>query len=479
MTFPGMPTYLTNWSMTTRSPCYIATVRDNAEIVAALATARAHELSVIAHGAGHSYTDAALNGAGLVVDMTGMRGIIAWDPQRGIMQVEPGVTVREVVRVALPDGWWPPVVPSTAEATIGGCVAMNVTGKNAWQCGSFGEHVLALTVLLVSGQSLTVSPVSHPHLFHALVGSAGLLGIITSITLQLRRVISGNVMVRARAAPSIGAILTIFQEEQAADFVEAWVDGFANRRQLGRGIVTCATYSDVADRQSFRLPADRLASPFTERLARWSGSALRPIAQPSMQLVNDMAFQWAAWKPRETARPHSLFDSTFYPPVAFTGSHALFPQGTETLQVFVPRGHAEALFTEILCRSHANQLLPLWCIIKRHRSDPFLLSYQVDGFSLEVNYRLIPHTRDRLHQLLHALIDRVIAAGGRLYLAKDALLTQARYRQSVGDAAVEAFLALKRQHDPDMMLQSDLFRRLLQPTCESARTDEMVQHQVR
>jgi decaprenylphospho-beta-D-ribofuranose 2-oxidase len=479
MSFPGTPTHLTNWSMTAHSPCYVATARDSADILAALATARANGRSVIAHGAGHSYSDAALNGDGMVVDMTGMRRIVAWDPERGIMQVEPGVTMREVVRVALPDGWWPPVTPSTAEATIGGCVAMNVMGKNAWHCGSFGEHVLSLTVLLVSGQSLTVSPASHPHLFHALVGSAGLLGIITSITLQLRRVASGNVLVRTRAASSINDILAIFQEEQTADFAEAWVDGIAHGRQLGRGIVTCATYSDADDPPSLQLPADRLASSFAERLARWSGSALRPVLQSGTRLANGIAYQWATWQPREAARPQSLFHSTFYHPVAFAGLHALFPHGTETLQVFVPHAHAEALFTEILRCSHANQFLPLWCIIKRHRSDPFLLSYQVDGFSLEVNYRLVPHTRDRLHQMLREMIDLVIAAGGRLYLAKDALLTQDRLRQSVGDAAIETFLALKRQYDPDMLLQSDLFRRLFQLACESARTGKMVQHQIR
>jgi Beta-galactosidase len=55
------------------------------------------------------------------------------------------VTLREMIRVSLADRWWPPVTPSIAEATIGGCVAMNVNGKNAWKCGSFGEHLLSLT----------------------------------------------------------------------------------------------------------------------------------------------------------------------------------------------------------------------------------------------------------------------------------------------------------------------------------------------
>ena len=69
----------------------------------ALTTARARGLSVIPHGMGHSYTDAALNTNGVIIDVTGMRRILSWDPEQGIMQVEPGVTLRDMVRVALAD----------------------------------------------------------------------------------------------------------------------------------------------------------------------------------------------------------------------------------------------------------------------------------------------------------------------------------------------------------------------------------------
>jgi hypothetical protein len=64
--------------------------------------------------------------------------------------------------------------------------------------------------------------------------------------------------------------------------------------------------------------------------------------------------------------------------------------------------------------------------------------------------------------MLRELMDRVIAVGGRFYLAKDGLLTPDRYRTSVGDATVDAFLQLKRHYDPEMLLQSNLFHRVFQ-----------------
>ena len=74
-TSPGMRTELTNWSKSSRSQCFIYKANDIEEIVEALAIARAQHLSVIPHGAGHSYTDAALNTNGMVIDSTPMNQI--------------------------------------------------------------------------------------------------------------------------------------------------------------------------------------------------------------------------------------------------------------------------------------------------------------------------------------------------------------------------------------------------------------------
>ena len=462
MAISAVRTDLTNWTMMERSSCLVFRPRDSAEILQAFSVAQSHGLSVIPHGAGHSYTDAAFNTDGAVIDVTDMRRILAWDPQQGIMQVEPGVTLRDVIRVALADGWWPPVTPSTTEVTIGGCVAMNVTGKNAWKCGSFGEHVLSLHVLLATGQALVLSPESTPELFHAFVGSAGLLGIITSITLQLQRITSGSVDIAMRPARGLSEMFAIFQQEQSADHLEGLVDGFAGDAHIGRGIVTCTTYSDTRNPTSLRFPVSRIPDHLATSLARYAGAMCRPAVTSGMRMANSAMYRWSAQWDRGKLRRKSLFQSAFFPLAAFAGYRAILPHGIESLHAFVPRAHAEALFKEILRCSRERGFTPLWCVIKQHRPDPFLLSYQVDGFSLETYYQVIPQTVRALQEMLRELMNLVIAAGGRFYLAKDGLLTPDRYRASVGDATVDAFLQLKRLYDPEMLLQSNLFHRVFQ-----------------
>jgi len=464
VTIPGKQVELTNWSRSTRSACWVVEVNDQAGILEALEAARVQGLAVVARGAGHSYTDAALNTGGIVLDVRPMRRILSWDAQQGSMRVEPGVTLQEMVQVAWKDGWWPVVAPSTARVTIGGCVAMNINGRNAWKSGPFGATVLALEVLLANGKSRTLTPEREPQLFQAFVGSIGLLGIITSITLQLQRLGSGLVSVRRRGAAAMDEIFALFAEEQQdSDFLEAWLDGFARGDQLGRGVVTSARLSRSGHVDGN--PFTNFASPgrLEESAVSMAARLMRPALLPAVQTANRFNYRCGSGSHAKEGQLRNLVPFTFWPGAFFSGYPALLPQGIETFQAFVPEQTAPKIFKDILRYSQQQGCMPLWCVIKKHRQDPFLLSYQVDGFSLELNYACAGQPAQQLHQVLRHMIAIVIETGGRFYPAKDHFQTATQYRQSVGEQVVETFLQLKQQFDPEMRLQSDLFRRLFQP----------------
>ena len=463
----GVPTELTNWSKSARSSCIVYKVNSDTDIARVLAFARTEHLTLIPHGAGHSYTDAALNTGGLVLDVTLMRQILSWDPAQGIMRVEPGVTLRDVVQTAAKDSWWPFVSPSTPDVTIGGCVAMNVNGRNAWKNGPFGAHILSLNVSLITGELLTLVPERDSELLRAFVGSMGLLGIITSITLQLQRITSGSVTVRMYSAASLHDILTLFGEEESeSDFMEAWLDGFAGGNQLGRGILTCATTGNYGGTPPHPVETRRIFGRLETPLVSLAASLGRPLLLPIVQLANHANYRWGQMNQTATGAQRALFPYTFWPSAVLSGYHAMFPEGVETFHAFVPKVYAKDIFKKVLCYSQQQGCFPIWCIIKQHRADPFLLSYQVDGFSLELNYQRTYQIARRLEQVLGHMIAIVIEAGGRFYLAKDHFLTNTQYRQSVGDEALDTFLGLKQRYDPEALLQSDLFRRVFQPSIQ-------------
>ena len=178
-------------------------------IRAALGDAQAASVPVALRGAGCSYGDASLRPESVILDLSRMDRILAWDCDNGVIEVEPGVTLRRLWRYVLGDGWWPPVVTGTMETTIGGCLGMNVHGKNNWARGTFGEHCLEFDLLTVDGTLKTVSKESDRDLFYAVIGSFGMLGIITRAKLQMKKTPSGLIEAKAVSAKDLETLLRL------------------------------------------------------------------------------------------------------------------------------------------------------------------------------------------------------------------------------------------------------------------------------
>ena len=186
-----------------RSVSAFAEPRSPDELAAWFRYAREHDLTVAMRGAGRSYGDAALNAGGLVFDTRGMTRVLAWDPATGVADIEPGVTIEQLWRTFLRDGYWPPVVPGTMFPTLAGCAAMNVHGKNNFRAGPWGDHILEVDLCTPGGAVITASRTENPDIFHAAIGGFGMLGAFTRLRLQLKRVHSGRVRVRRHHVRSL------------------------------------------------------------------------------------------------------------------------------------------------------------------------------------------------------------------------------------------------------------------------------------
>jgi FAD/FMN-containing dehydrogenase len=453
---------LEGWAMVRRAAGYVWQPTSVEEIGAVLALARSSGRTVVPRGAGYSYGDAALNAEEIVLDCSQLRRVLAWDEATGIITVEPGVTVRDLWRVTLPDGWWPPVVPGTMGPTIGGCAAMNVHGKNAWRMGSFGEQMLAFDLMGPDGAIVSVTPASDPDLFHAAIGGLGMLGIITSVTLQLRRVVSGLLRTHQYVAHTLDEIFALFATHSpTAEYLVGWIDGFAAGAALGRGLVERADFETQPDPRTLRPAAQDMPPKIAGLVPRaelWR--VMKPaFTDPAMRLANEAQFRRGALTAGHAHHvPHAQFH--FLHDYLPHWQRSWLPGGLRQFQAFVPMASAPAVFAELLRRSHHAGITPYLCVFKQHRADPFWLPYQLDGFSLSLDYHVTTHNAARLDALLAEMRAPVMANGGRFYLAKDDALDAATYAQTIGAERVARFLALKQAHDPTGIWQSNLFRRV-------------------
>lgn len=466
---------LEGYGMRQRARCRVARPQTAAEIGDVFAAAAAAGETVGLRGAGCSYGDAALNGDHLVLDTSAMTRILSWEPERGEITVEPGVTIEQLWRHTLSAGWWPPVCPGTMAVSVGGAAAGNIHGKNQWRDGSFGEHIVRFDLLLPSGESLTCSPDQHPDLFGAAIGGWGLLGCFTSITLRLRRIHSGLVQVVQTAHPTMASLLAALDAgTTSTTHLVGWMDTGARGRHLGRGLLKSMRELEPGEDPDPARSLDPQRQPPSGRIAgvlptAWIPTLGKPIATPlGIRLVNRA--QWVRGNLPGANRAHyeryvpANFMLNFIP----NFKRVYLPGGLIQHQSFASREVAPVLFGAILERSHRTGLAPSLAVLKKHRPSPFLLNYLPDGYSLALDYA-VPHgTEQRTLALMGELNALVADHGGTFFLAKDSTLTPEDFRRTFDPAALERFAALKAEYDPGELLQTDIYRRVMRPILRGA-----------
>lgn len=418
---------------------------------------------VVLRGAGRSYGDAAIGAEQIVMDLTRMNRILAWDPRVGQIEAEPGVTIEQLWRHTLEDGWWPPVVSGTMLTTLGGGLAMNIHGKNSFRAGTLGEHVIELDALLPTGQLKRLTP--KDALFYVLVSGAGLFGVIVRVKLQMKRVFSGQVSVLARSCSGWAEQFAAFEEfEQGADYMVSWVDGFARGKAAGRGLFHAASYIHESGEAPASLRPENQDLPetilgFFPKATVWR--VLRHFNNRlGMRFLNAAKYQASKRLGDGRTQQQSLVGFSFLLDYVPNWIHAYLPGGLIQYQCFVPREKARGVFSRLIEMQQAAKLETFLAVMKRHKPDRFLLSHALDGFSLAQDFKVTGKNRARLWAVCHKMNDVVLQAGGRFYLAKDSTLRPEDFRAYLGVEALRKLRAHKAQCDPEGLLSSALSERL-------------------
>lgn len=422
---------------------------------------------VALRGGGNSYGDASILQQGLVLDFSRMNQILSWDPESGIISMEPGVTIQKLWQTIIQDGWWPPVVSGTMFTTAGGCASMNIHGKNNYRVGPWGEHILEFDLLLPGGEQLTVNRENDPDLFYAAISGFGMLGCFTRVTMQMKKIYSGLLSVEAFNTGNLQHMVDEFEERvERMDYLVGWIDCLAGGRSLGRGIVHAARFlqpgEDPRPEDTLNISAQELPTKLFGLVPK---NMLYLLMGPFINNVGVRAINAAKYyagyiQPQSWVHYQSHGGFAFLLDYVPNWKRAYGPGGLIQYQSFIPRETAVDAFNEILRTSQRAGLPAYLGVFKKHRPDNFLLTHAVDGYSLALDFRVTRKNRQRLWELTAQLDKIVLDAGGRFYFAKDATLNREAIDKFFGNESLKKFTTLKQRCDPENILQTDLFRRL-------------------
>lgn len=380
---------------------------------------------VLPFGCGRSYGDVALNPGGRLIETTGLDRFLSFDPETGILECEAGVTLSDILIACCrpdPDGsaWFLPVSPGTRFVSVGGAIANDIHGKNHHVAGTFGCHVLSFDLARSDGQVMTCSAAENAGLFAATIGGLGLTGLILSARLALRRVEGTALEAQDDRFDSLSDFFALSVEtERDWEYTAAWIDCLAKGNNAGRGIFSRARHAPGIGAEP---PAaqTRRNVPLTPPMSLVGGIGLH-------------AFNAAYWRKlgprRVTKRTTGSYEPIFYPLDAIGGWNRLYgPKGFYQFQCAVPTTTAPEAVEEMLRAIAKAGEGSMLAVLKTFgdRPSPGMLSFPMPGATLALDF---PARGSSTLGLLNRLEAITCAAGGRIYPAKDSVMSKAAFAE--------------------------------------------------
>lgn len=174
-----------------RMPDIVLLPANTEEVSAIMKLCNENTIPVTVRGAGTGLVGGStpLEG-GVILCTMRMDQILEYDMNNLFVRAQPGVRLCDLAEDALTHGLMYPPDPGEKTASLGGNVSTNAGGLRAVKYGTTRDYVLAMTVVLPSGEVLELGrPVTKASsgysLLHLIIGSEGTLGIITELTLKL------------------------------------------------------------------------------------------------------------------------------------------------------------------------------------------------------------------------------------------------------------------------------------------------------
>jgi len=360
-------------------------------------------------GNGRSYGDVCLNAGGVLWATRGLDRFLAFDDKTGVIECEAGVTLKEVIDVALPRGWFPAVTPGTQWVTVGGAVANDVHGKNHHRNGCFGDHVESLTLLRTDGSRIVCGPGLEPEWFRATVGGLGLTGLVLAARFRLRPVAGPWIECERHAFQSLEQFFALSDASiQEWEYTVSWIDCGSLREGEPRGIFFAGNHVGSGEEAPTR-PSRRV--PFTPPMPL--------VNRLSMRAFNALYYRVNRAGPERSTKHYQPF---FYPLDTLLEWNRLYgPRGFYQFQCVVPTANQEAAVRELLQAIAGSGQGSFLSVLKTFGARPAagMLSFPMAGTTLALDFPNLGSTTLALLQRLCAIVD---AADGRVYPAKDAFM---------------------------------------------------------
>lgn len=395
----------------------------------------------IPYGNGRSYGDSALNTN--IINVRPRDYFIAFDEEKGLLHIQAGVLLSEILASFVPRGWFLKVTPGTKFITVGGAIAADVHGKNHHVEGCFSECIQDFEIMLADGSVITCAKEATPELFKATCGGMGLTGIILSAKIYLKKINSQYIDQTTIKTKNLKETFNAFEEHQDKPYSVAWIDCLAKNDELGKCLLMAGDFRDDGKLNYKSKPQKSI-----------------PFNFPSFTLNNwtVRAFNWFYYsKAKEGISKQRVdIDAFFYPLDSIAHWNRIYGKnGFTQYQFILPKETSYSGLEEILSTiSHSGKGSFLAVLKLYGKANDNWLSFPIEGYSLALDFKI----EKSLFDLLDKLDEIVVKHKGRIYLAKDVRVSKDIFEK--GYPQIDTFRQYRKENMMDSKFQSYQSKRI-------------------
>jgi FAD/FMN-containing dehydrogenase len=390
---------------------------------------------VIPYGNGRSYGDSALNA--YIIKTRNHDYFIEFDEKNGLLHVQAGVLLSEILESFVPRGWFLKVTPGTKLITVGGAIASDVHGKNHHIEGCFSECIRDFRIMTPDGEIVNCSRVDTPELFKATCGGQGLTGVILSARIYLKKINSIYLDQTTIKTNNLKETFDAFEEHNAYPYSVAWIDCLAKGKDIGRSLLMLGKFRDdgclhYQSNSKFSIPCN--FPSFT--LNRWSITAFNKL-------------YYSRVKNRITKEKVDI-DTFFYPLDSIRSWNRMYGKhGFIQYQFILPIEHSYDGLHEVLNKIADAGKGSFLAVLKLYgKANDNYLSFPLEGYSLAVDFKI----EEGIFDLLDELDKVILKYSGRIYLAKDARVSKDVFEK--GYPKINEFRKYRKDHKMNNSFQS-------------------------
>ena len=371
-------------------------------------------------GNGRSYGDSCLNTSAGVYGTRQLNKFLAFEEKTGILKCEAGVLLKDIQETFIKRGWSLPVTPGTQLATVGGCIANDVHGKNHHSHGCFGNHIKNIQLSRSDNKHILCSEDENPGLFRATVGGLGLTGLIENAEIQLKTVPSQYLEAENLPFKSLDEFFTLSEESLEWEYTVAWLDGTKIAKKT-RGIFSRARHIESVLKD---VPDKTISFPFNPHISL--------VGSWTVRAFNELYYRRGLMGERAKTVHYRSF---FYPLDSIHEWNRVYGRrGFFQYQLVVPSVTASRALAEMIntiAKSGEGSFLSVLKVFGDKKS-PGMLSFPMPGATLAMDFPFRGKSTLRLFEKLDAVVNE---AGGRLYPAKDGRMSSAMFFNGYNNAS--------------------------------------------